>query len=236
MVALAPSILSADFANLENNIKALENKKVNYLHIDVMDGHFVPNITIGPVVVKSLRKVTDMIFDVHLMIENPGDYVESFANAGADIITVHYEGTNHIHGVIQSIKSLGKKAGVSVNPGTPLNVLEEILPDVDLVLVMSVNPGFGGQKLIPNTLEKAAYLKQVRKQLGLDFIIEMDGGIKNYNVKDVIDAGTDLIVAGSAIFNDKKSIGENVEEFNRIFESIDTSQPDTQGFQTNNNE
>jgi len=236
MVALAPSILSADFANLENNIKALEEKKVEYLHIDVMDGHFVPNITIGPVVVKSLRKVTDMIFDVHLMIENPGNYVEFFAKAGADIITVHYEGTNHIHGVIQSIKAQGKKAGVSVNPGTPLNVLEEILPDVDLVLVMSVNPGFGGQKLIANTLEKTAYLKQVRKQLGLDFLIEMDGGIKDYNVKDVIDAGTDLIVAGSAVFNGKKSIAENVDEFNSIFESIDTSEPDTEGFQTNNNE
>lgn len=236
MVALAPSILSADFANLENNIKALEKEQVEYLHIDVMDGHFVPNITIGPVVVKSLRKVTDMIFDVHLMIENPGNYIEAFAKAGADIITVHYEGTNHIHGVIQSIKSLGKKAGVSINPGTPLNVLEEILPDVDLVLVMSVNPGFGGQKLIPNTLEKAAYLKQVRRQLDLDFLIEMDGGIKDYNVNDVINAGTDIIVAGSAVFNEKESIRNNVKKFKSIFEAANSSEPDTEAFKNSHYE
>jgi len=236
MIALAPSILSADFANLEKNIKILEKEQVKYLHIDVMDGHFVPNITIGPVVVKSLRKVTDMIFDVHLMIKNPGDYVEAFATAGADIITVHYEGTNHIHGVVQSIKNLGKKAGVSVNPGTPLNVLEEILPDIDLVLVMSVNPGFGGQELIPNTLEKVAYLKEVRRQLDLDFIIEMDGGIKDYNVKDVIDAGTDLVVAGSAIFNGKESIADNIIEFQKIFDTVDQSVPETEAFQTTNDE
>lgn len=215
MIKLSPSILSADFSNLLMDIKTVEEAGVELLHIDVMDGHFVPNITIGPVVLKSIRKVTDMICDVHLMIENPGDYVEAFKDAGADILTIHYEGTHHIHRVIQSIKSHGMKAGVSVNPGTPLNVLEEILPDVDLVLVMSVNPGFGGQKLIENCLEKVAYLKQVRNRLNLDFIIEIDGGVKDYNVKAVVDAGTDLIVAGSAIFNDKRTIGENVDAFRK---------------------
>ncbi len=211
MVELSPSILSADFANLERDIKALEKENIKYLHVDVMDGHFVPNITIGPVVVSSIRKRTDMILDVHLMIENPDRYIDVFCDAGADILTVHYEATNHIHGVIQSIKKRGVKAGVAINPGTPLNVLEEILPDIDLVLIMSVNPGFGGQEFILNSLEKIAYIKEVNKQLNLDIIIEVDGGIKEHNIIDVVNAGVNLIVAGSAIFNDK-TIKDNVDK------------------------
>jgi len=211
MVELSPSILSADFANLERDIKALEKENIKYLHVDVMDGHFVPNITIGPVVVSSIRKRTDMILDVHLMIENPDRYIDVFCDAGADILTVHYEATNHIHGVIQSIKKRGVKAGIAINPGTPLNVLEEILPDIDLVLIMSVNPGFGGQEFILNSLEKIAYIKEVNKQLNLDIIIEVDGGIKEHNIIDVVNAGVNLIVAGSAIFNDK-TIKDNVDK------------------------
>jgi len=211
MVELSPSILSADFANLERDIKALEKENIKYLHVDVMDGHFVPNITIGSVVVSSIRKRTNMILDVHLMIENPDRYIDAFCDAGADILTVHYEATHHIHGVIQSIKKRGVKAGISINPGTPLNVLEEILPDVDLVLIMSVNPGFGGQKFILNSLEKIAYIKEVNEQLNLDIIIEVDGGIKEHNIIDVVNAGANLVVAGSAIFNDK-SIKDNVDK------------------------
>ena len=214
MVELSPSILSADFANLERDIKELEKENIKYLHVDVMDGHFVPNITIGPVVVSSIRKKTDMILDVHLMIENPDRYIDVFCDAGSDIITVHYEATNHIHGVIQSIKARGVKAGVSINPGTPLNVLEEILPDLDLILIMSVNPGFGGQSFIPNALEKIAYIKEVSEQLNLDIIIEVDGGIKEYNIKEAVDAGANLIVAGSAIFNEE-TVKFNVDRLNK---------------------
>lgn len=211
---LSPSILSADFANLERDIKELEKENVKYLHVDVMDGHFVPNITIGPVVLKSIRKRTDMILDVHLMIEKPGDYIDAFCDAGADIITVHYEATPHIHRVIQAIKDRGVKAGIAINPGTPLNILEEMLPELDIVLIMSVNPGFGGQKFIKNSLEKIAYINQVCDKLDLDVLIEVDGGVKDFNVKDVVDAGVDLVVAGSAIFNDKP-IKENVLNFEK---------------------
>jgi ribulose-phosphate 3-epimerase len=210
MVELSPSILSADFANLERDIKNLEKENIKYLHVDVMDGHFVENITIGPVVVNSIRKKTDMILDVHLMIENPNRYIDAFCDAGADIITVHYEATNHIHGVVQSIKGKGVKAGVAINPGTPIDVLKEILPDLDLVLIMSVNPGFGGQKFISSAINKIEYIKKVNKDLNLDIIIEVDGGIKVHNIKEVVDAGANLVVAGSAIFN-KESIKSNVD-------------------------
>ncbi|MEA1974278.1 MAG: ribulose-phosphate 3-epimerase [Bacillota bacterium] len=210
MVELSPSILSADFANLERDIKNLEKENIKYLHVDVMDGHFVENITIGPVVVNSIRKKTDMILDVHLMIENPNRYIDAFCDAGADIITVHYEATNHIHGVVQSIKGKGVKAGVAINPGTPIDALKEILPDLDLVLIMSVNPGFGGQKFISSALKKIEYIKKVNEDLNLDIIIEVDGGIKAYNIKEVVDAGVNLVVAGSAIFNEE-SIKINVD-------------------------
>lgn len=217
MAKLAPSILSADFINLEKQIKELEDNGVEYLHIDVMDGKFVPNITIGPLVVKALNEHTDMILDVHLMIDDPGAFVDQFAEAGADIITVHAEASNHLHRVVQQIKDKGIKAGVSINPATPVYYLEEIIDYVDLILLMSVNPGFGGQAFIDSTIGKIKYLKSNINQLGLDVDIEVDGGIKDYNVNQVIEAGADLIVAGSAIFNDNP-ITDNIKSFMEAME------------------
>lgn len=215
MAYLSPSILSADFANLSPQIKALEENDVKYVHVDVMDGHFVPNITIGPLVVDAVNKITDLILDVHLMIENPENYIDEFINAGADIITVHYEATPHIHRLIQSIRDRGVKVGVSINPGTPAHLLDDILHEIDMVLIMSVNPGFGGQKFIEKSIDKIAYLREKsnKEKLGLD--IEVDGGIKAHNVKKVIDAGANIIVAGSAIFNDA-SIADNVKSFRKV--------------------
>jgi ribulose-phosphate 3-epimerase len=218
MAKLAPSILSADFINLEKQIKALEDNGVEYLHIDVMDGKFVPNITIGPLVVKALRENTDMILDVHLMIDDPAAFIDQFAEAGADIITVHAEASNHLHRVVQQIKDKGIKAGVSINPATPVYYLEEIIDYVDLILLMSVNPGFGGQEFIESTIGKIKYLSSNIQQLGLDVDIEVDGGIKDYNVDQVIDAGADIIVAGSAIFNDNP-IADNIQRFIEAMEA-----------------
>lgn len=198
---LAPSILSADFSNLLKDVKTVEQAGCEYLHIDVMDGHFVPNITIGPVVVNSLKGKTDMIFDVHLMIENPGNYIEAFAKAGADIITIHEEAATHLHRVIQMIKAQGVKAGVSLNPATSLSVLEYVLEDLDMVLIMSVNPGFGGQKYIPAMTEKVRRLREMIDQKGLSVDIQVDGGINPDNVGEIVKAGAEIIVAGSAIFN-----------------------------------
>lgn len=198
---LAPSILSADFSNLLKDVKTVEEAGCEYLHIDVMDGHFVPNITIGPVVVNSLKGKTDMVFDVHLMIENPENYIEAFAKAGADIITVHEEAATHLHRVIQMIKAQGLKAGVSLNPATSLRVLEYVLEDLDMVLIMSVNPGFGGQKYIPAMTEKVRRLKEMIDQKGLSVDIQVDGGINPDNVGEIVQAGAEIIVAGSAIFN-----------------------------------
>ncbi len=198
---LAPSILSADFSNLLKDVKTVEEAGCEYLHIDVMDGHFVPNITIGPVVVNSLKGKTDMIFDVHLMIENPENYIEAFAKAGADIITIHEEAATHLHRVLQMIKAQGVKAGVSLNPATSLSVLEYVLEDLDMVLIMSVNPGFGGQKYIPAMTEKVRRLKEMIDQKGLNVDIQVDGGINPDNVGEIVQAGAEIIVAGSAIFN-----------------------------------
>jgi len=197
---LAPSILSADFSNLLKDVKIVEEAGCEYLHIDVMDGHFVPNITIGPLVVESLKGKTDMIFDVHLMIEQPENYIEAFAKAGADIITVHQEAPIHLHRVIQMIKSQGAKAGVSLNPATSLSTLEYVLEDLDMVLIMSVNPGFGGQKYIPAMTEKVRKLKEMISEKGLNVDIQVDGGINPENVGEIVAAGADIIVAGSAIF------------------------------------
>lgn len=201
MIKIAPSILSADFSRLGEDVQAVDRAGADYIHVDVMDGHFVPNITIGPLVVDALRKVTKKPLDVHLMIENPDLYIPDFAGAGADIITVHQEAVPHLHRTIQLIKSLGKKAGVSLNPGTPVETLDIILDDLDLVLVMSVNPGFGGQSFIPSALDKISALRRKITQRGLATELEVDGGIKVDNIREVVAAGADVLVAGSAVFN-----------------------------------
>ncbi len=201
MIKISPSILSADFSRLGEDVQAVDKAGADYIHIDVMDGHFVPNITIGPLVVDALRKVTDKPLDVHLMIENPDLYIPDFAKAGADIITVHQEAVPHLHRTIQLIKSLGKKAGVSLNPATPVETLDVILDELDLVLIMSVNPGFGGQSFIPSALDKISALRRRITQRGLATEIEVDGGVKIENIREVVAAGADVLVAGSAVFN-----------------------------------
>ena len=201
MMKIAPSILSADFARLGEEIKAIEKGGADYVHVDVMDGHFVPNITIGPLVVDAIRPVTELPLDVHLMIEDPGQYIPDFAKAGADIIVVHAEADRHLHRTVQLIKSLGKKAGVSLNPATSLSALDMILPDLDLVLLMTVNPGFGGQSFISSCLPKIKLLRQQIDSLGLDIELEVDGGVKVDNIAEVAAAGADVFVAGSAVFN-----------------------------------
>lgn len=199
---LAPSILSADFARLLEDVKKVENAGCEYLHIDVMDGHFVPNITIGPLVVKALKKENiNMVFDVHLMIENPDNYIDEFVKSGADLITVHEEACTHLHRTLQNIKSKGIKAGVSLNPATPIENIYYVLEQLDMVLIMSVNPGFGGQSFIEPMLEKIQKLKQIIDKKGLKIDIQVDGGIKPNNIKKVKEAGANIFVAGSAIFN-----------------------------------
>lgn len=200
MVKIAPSILSADFANLGADVKKVVDAGAEYIHIDVMDGTFVPEITIGAGVVKALRKVTDAVLDVHMMVEHPETQVESMAKAGADIINFHIEAAKHPHRIIQHIHSLGCKAGVTLNPGTPISAVEEVIADVDLVLVMSVNPGYGGQKFIPSALSKITRLKEMIKATGSKAEIEIDGGVNASTVKDVIAAGADVLVAGSAVY------------------------------------
>ena len=201
MIKLAPSILSADFARLLEDVKKVEKAGCEYLHIDVMDGHFVPNITLGPGIVKSLRTDVNMVFDAHLMIENPDNYIKEFADAGCDIIVVHQEACTHLHRTIQNIKSHGIKAGVALNPATPIETIKYVLQDVDMVLLMSVNPGFGGQSYIPVVTEKIKELKALIDKMNLDIDIEVDGGVKPSNIAEVVNAGANVIVAGSAIFN-----------------------------------
>ncbi|NCB76091.1 MAG: ribulose-phosphate 3-epimerase [Negativicutes bacterium] len=199
-VRIAPSILSADFSKLGEEVAAIEAAGADWVHIDVMDGHFVPNLTFGAPVVSCLRKVTKMPFDVHLMVEAPQNYIADFAKAGADILTVHLETAPHLHRVIQAIKEAGLKAAVSLNPSTPLCLLEEILPDLDMVLLMSVNPCFGGQAFIPSSLEKVRKLRQMLDAKGLKTDIQVDGGVTPDNAAQLIAAGATVLVAGSAVY------------------------------------
>jgi ribulose-phosphate 3-epimerase len=200
MIKIAPSILSADFTRLGEEIKAAEDAGAHLLHIDVMDGHFVPNITIGPPVIESIRKITRLPLDVHLMIEDPDRYLKDFISAGADILTVHFEAAVHLHRSVQAIKEGGIRAGVSINPATSVWTLDNILADVDVVLIMSVNPGFGGQEFIPGTLDKLRLLRKTISDAGYHLLIEVDGGVKPGNAKEISAAGADILVMGSAFF------------------------------------
>ena len=214
MVNFAPSILSADFSRLKEEVVSVKNTK--YLHLDIMDGRFVPNITYGPLVVEAIRPYSEQIFDTHLMIVEPEKYIEDFAEAGSDIITVHVEATDHIHRAIQMIKSNGCKAGVTLNPATSLSTIENIIDDVDLILIMSVNPGFGGQKFIPQMLDKVKRLNKMIQKSNTETLIEIDGGINFDNIKEIVDAGVDIVVSGSAIF--KGDPQENINKFRRKLE------------------
>ena len=201
MVKIAPSILSADFSKLGEEISDVEKGGAEFIHVDVMDGHFVPNITIGPLVVESIRPITKLPLDVHLMIENPDQYIESFAKAGADYITVHVEACRHLHRTIQLIKSFGVKAGVVLNPATPVQLIEPIFEELDIVLLMSVNPGFGGQKFIPSVLNKIKQVRDLAKQKGVQLEIEVDGGVNEQTARLCVEAGATILVAGSAVYN-----------------------------------
>jgi ribulose-phosphate 3-epimerase len=201
MIKIAPSILSANFLSLGEEIKAAEAAGVDMLHIDIMDGHFVPNITIGPSIVEAIRAITSLPLDVHLMVEQPDAYLQDFIKAGADYLTVHLEASTHLHRTVQRIRENGVKAGVSLNPATPVGSLECIVPDIDLILLMSVNPGFGGQAFIPEVLDKITSLKNLIREKGITPSIEIDGGVKLGNIREIIAAGGDILVMGSAFFN-----------------------------------
>ena len=217
MKLIAPSILSADFSKLGDEIRAVEAAGADWIHIDVMDGHFVPNITIGPLIVEAARRVTALPLDVHLMIENPERYIKAFADAGADLISVQAEVCVHLHRTLQVIKEIGLRAGVVLNPSTPISAIEWVLNNVDIVMIMSVNPGFGGQDFIPNSLDKIKDLRSMIQNSGLSTLIEIDGGVNEKTIKNISDAGVDVFVAGSAIFGSpdyKKTIARFRELIN----------------------
>ena len=211
-IKISPSILSADFSQLGNEIKRLEEAGADMIHVDVMDGHFVPNLTIGPPVIKSLRKYTNLIFDVHLMISPVHKYIKDFADAGANIITIHPEATEDLKESINLIRSLNKKVGVSLNPGSEIDLIKDTLKDIDLVLIMSVHPGFGGQKFIPDVIKKIEKLKLIKNEKNLNFDIEVDGGINFENSKSVIEAGANILVSGTTIFKSNNGdIKKNID-------------------------
>ncbi len=215
MLKIAPSILSADFAYLGQEIRAVEKAGADVLHIDVMDGCFVPNLTIGPLVIRAIRKLTKLPFDVHLMIENPDRYLEDYAKAGADWISVHAEACIHLHRTLGHIKELGKKAGVALNPATPLSWLEYVLDELDYIVIMSVNPGFGGQRLIPSVLDKIKTLKSWLQKHQRDIPVEVDGGVNLNTLPAVVEAGADILVAGSAIFG-TKDYAQTISSFRQL--------------------
>ncbi len=208
---LSPSVLSANFANLEKDIKNIEEGGADYIHLDVMDGNYVPNISFGAPIIKAIRPVTKLPFDVHLMVQAPERYIEDFAKAGADIITIHAEASVHLHRTVQIIKSYGKKVGIALNPATPIEVLDYIIEDIDLILVMSVNPGFGGQSFIDSALEKIKNLRAIIDERKLDILLEVDGGVKLDNAKTVLEAGADMLVVGSDIFNHEDLVARTRE-------------------------
>lgn len=214
MIKIAPSILSADFSRLGEEIELLDKSGADYIHIDVMDGAFVPNITLGAPIVKAIRNRTDKIFDVHLMVESPSRYIDDFVDAGADIITIHYEAEKHIDRAIQYIKSKGVKAGVVLNPGTPTILIKDLISKLDMVLIMSVNPGFGGQSFIDYSIEKIKEVDEMRKKYNKDLIIEIDGGIGIDNIKTVREAGVDVAVAGSSVYKNGEVI-KDIENLKR---------------------
>jgi len=211
MAGLVPSILSADFTRLGDQVRAAEAAGAQRIQVDVMDGHFVPNITMGPMVVEAVRRCTSLPLEAHLMITNPQEYIETFAQAGADVIIVHYEVSPHLHRNIQRIKAAGKRAGVAINPSTPVFMLQDMISLIDLLLVMTINPGFGGQELIPETLPKIAQARQLVTQRGLHCDIEVDGGINTETIPQVVQAGANLLVAGSAVYNNKETVAQAME-------------------------
>lgn len=216
MYKLAPSILAANFANLGHDVMEVEKAGVEYLHIDVMDGSFVPSISFGSPIVKSLRPISNLVFDVHFMVNDPIRFVDEFKEAGADIITVQAEACTHLHRTVAAIKDRGMKVGVSLNPATPLRMLEYVIDDLDMILIMSVNPGYGGQSFIPFSLDKIRDIRKIIDSRNLNVDIEVDGGISPNNVEQVIEAGANILVAGSAVFNG--NISENVQAFNEVFD------------------